>query len=342
MSSPLNPFNGWFDPASDKGIKLLNKALEEFSSAHKGKIKLDPCSADSLVKELEHLSGRYGFKYMMDNVPTLRRVIAADPDDEDAVETVEYHQHIKMLEHFSEANVKLAQKNATVLWGDGSWEEDAPKVIRNLNVGTEVVAGAITTTGKNVLRDRMHSKILARQVVELLDEDARRSIMLEAAKYTWTSPDGRETEQDGLVILALVLARVKPHYKADMFMEVQKLKNLTLKQFGGDVNLYFDEMKRGKQRIDQKDRHFYPGDQYVKDLLTQLKLAPAEIFLKRFEEMELDWMVGKNNLDEFLLTTEAATLYRQLKNTNSWDGQLHPRDQVVVLTTKIDTLNTQL
>ena len=90
---------------------------------------------------------------MMDNVPTLRRVIAADPDDEDAVETVEYHQHIKMLEHFSEANVKLAQKNMTVLWGDGSWEEDAPKVIRNLNVGTEVVAGAITTAGKNVLRD---------------------------------------------------------------------------------------------------------------------------------------------------------------------------------------------
>ena len=77
-------------------------------------------------------------------------------------------------------------------------------------------------------------------------------------------------------------------------------------------------------------------------MLTQLKLAPVEVFSKRFEEMELDWMVGKNNLDEFSLMNEAATLYRQLKNTNNWDGQLHPRDQVVVLTTKIETLNTQL
>ena len=61
------------------------------------------------------------------------------------------------------------------------------------------------------MRDRMHSKILARQVEQLIDDDAKRSISLEAAKYTWTSADGRETELNGLVVLALVLARVKPH-----------------------------------------------------------------------------------------------------------------------------------
>ena len=72
--------------------------------------------------------------------------------------------------------------------------------------------------------------------------------------------DGQETELDGLVVLALVLVRVKPNYKSDMFLEVSKLKGLTLKQYGGDVKLYFDEMTRGKQRIDQKDRHFSPSD----------------------------------------------------------------------------------
>ena len=50
-------------------------------------------------------------------------------------------------------------------------------------------------------------------------------------------------------MLALVLVRVKPHYKADMFLEVSKLKGITLKQYGGDVNLYLDEMTRGKQKM---------------------------------------------------------------------------------------------
>ena len=57
-------------------------------------------------------------------------------------------------------------------------------VIRDLTVGTEIVAGTITNAGKDVMRDRMHSKILARQVEQLLDDDAKRSISLESAKYT--------------------------------------------------------------------------------------------------------------------------------------------------------------
>ena len=50
MSSSLNPYNRYFDPGLDKGIKLLNKALEDLSSDQKGKIKLNPCSADLFVK----------------------------------------------------------------------------------------------------------------------------------------------------------------------------------------------------------------------------------------------------------------------------------------------------
>ena len=76
--------------------------------------------------------------------------------------------------------------------------------------------------------------------------------------------------------------------------------------------------------------------------MTQLKLAPAEIFAKRFEEVEMDWMVGKKALNPVVLMTEAATLYRQLKQTNKWDGQLHPRDQVVVLQTTATALTSKV
>ena len=50
MSYSLNPYNGFFDPSSERGIKLMHKALEDFSSEYKGKIKLESESADFLVK----------------------------------------------------------------------------------------------------------------------------------------------------------------------------------------------------------------------------------------------------------------------------------------------------
>ena len=132
VSYSLNPYNGFFDVSSDKGIKLMHKALEDFSSEHKGKIKLEPECADFLVGEIKLLSERFGYRYLIDNVPTERVVIPANADDEDSVETVEYRNKIKMLDHFSEDNVLVAQQNATVLWGSGSWNHTTPKTIRPL------------------------------------------------------------------------------------------------------------------------------------------------------------------------------------------------------------------
>ena len=97
MLRSLNPYNRYFDPSLDERIKLVNKALKDFSSDQKWKIKLNPCLVDLFVKELENLSRRLGFKWMLDNVPTLRRMIPADPDVEDSVETFEYYEHIKMF-----------------------------------------------------------------------------------------------------------------------------------------------------------------------------------------------------------------------------------------------------
>ena len=87
----------------------MHKALEDFTSEHKGKIKLEPESAEFLVGEIKLLSERFGYRYLIDNVPTKRVVIPANVDNEDSVETVEYRNKIKMLDHFSVDNVLVAQ-----------------------------------------------------------------------------------------------------------------------------------------------------------------------------------------------------------------------------------------
>ena len=57
-------------------------------------------------------------------------------------------------------------------------------------------------------------------------------------------------------MLVIVLAKIKPHYKIDMFKELSKIKSITLKQYGNNDLNYFDAAKQGKQGIDQKDEIF--------------------------------------------------------------------------------------
>ena len=64
--------------------------------------------------------------------------------------------------------------------------------------------------------------------LEILSSPARQAIEQFKLVYTWTSPDGKDKEKDGLTILALVLDQIRPHYKVDMFLEIEKIKKVKL------------------------------------------------------------------------------------------------------------------
>jgi hypothetical protein len=83
---------------------------------------------------------------------------------------------------------------------------------------------------------QMHSKFLAHQLMELLSTMARQAVEQLLVLYTWTTPDGKEEEMDGLTILAIVLNSIQPHYKVDMYLKIKKLKKETLVQYENDVD----------------------------------------------------------------------------------------------------------
>jgi hypothetical protein len=109
----------------------------------------------------------------------------------------------------------------------------------------------------------------------------------------WTA--GREEETDGLTILALVLARIRPNFKVDMFTEISKAKKLSISQYDNDVQLYFDAIKFLKLQIDQKDSTAYTEDAFIRDLFLQLKNdnLPAEFRLE-FSRQETRWLMNKS------------------------------------------------
>jgi hypothetical protein len=138
--------------------------------------------------------------------------------------------------------------------------------------------GALNAEGKKLVLKRMHSKFLAHQLLELLTDTAHQAIEQQSLLYTWVTANRHEDELDGLMILALVLARICPNFKVDMYTEITKAKKLTISQYDNDVQLYFDTIIFSKLQIDQKDLTAYTKDAFIQDIFLQLKheSLPAE------------------------------------------------------------------
>jgi hypothetical protein len=84
--------------------------------------------------------------------------------------------------------------------------------------------------------------------------------------YTWSTLDGINKEVDGLMLLALILDRIFPNFKVDMYIEIGKVKKLTIAQHDNGVQLFFDAAKYMKLQIDQKDPTAYTEDAFIWDI----------------------------------------------------------------------------
>ena len=128
-----------------------------------------------------------------------------------------------------------------------------------------------TKLGEVLQLTRMHSKFMAHQLMSLLTPTACQSVEQHMGLYTWCTPDGKEEETDGLTILAIVLNCIRPHYKVNMYLEIDKLKKETLEQYDNNIDIYFDSVRYHKLQIDQKNPAAYTDDQFVQDLFKQLE-----------------------------------------------------------------------
>ncbi len=127
-------------------------------------------------------------------------------------EAMLYGGFCNMIKNYSADNLKIAMINASVTWGDDSFTMQKPQTIREMTI-----ANGLATTPSNlkpsklgeVLQlQRMHSKFMAHQLMSLLTPTVRKAVEQHKGLYTWCTPDGREEEMDGLIILAIILNRI--------------------------------------------------------------------------------------------------------------------------------------
>ena len=288
MALTLNLFRRYIDLKTSEGLKTFNSTLHGIDSplAESAKINLVPQDFQKLCNQLNRLGSQYGYGYLFKQAATTRTIVPAIPAVAavaaivadltvvppilavpavaaiPAISEVTFYEDFRnMIENYSSDNLKIAMINASVTWGDGSFTVQTPQTIKEMTIANGL---AMTPTnhkpsksGEILQLTRMHSKFMAHQVMALLTPTARQAVEQLKGLYTWCTPDDKEEEMDGPTVLAIILNRIRPHYKVNMYLEINKLKKETLEQYDNNVDLYFDSVRYHKVQIDQKNPAAY-------------------------------------------------------------------------------------
>jgi hypothetical protein len=148
---------------------------------------------------------------------------------------------------------------------------------------------------------------------------------------------------DGLTILAIILNRIRPHYKVDMYLEIERLKKETLEQHGNQVDLYFDSVCLHMLGIMQKNTQTYTDDQFVRDIFKELKSEQLPLpFHLEFERAEVKWLMNRENYTSESLMNEASLFALNLKSSGGWKIETNKHQQIIALTTQLNEMESKL
>jgi hypothetical protein len=363
MTSFLSAYRNFINVLTKEGLTLLSNATDKFDCPLKDDECISLCSGghdyQKLKDTLLRCSQRFGYQHLLNHVVTTCVVtpaiqaVQANPNANPPVQAVvgvpqsiTYFYPIKVLEVYLDKLLDiLAQKNASLIWGDQSFTDQNPKEIFELTAanGNLTNTGRLNTAGKKVVQQCILSKILAQQTLAMLTDEACQVIEQQSDVFTWKDLTGNEDEEmDGLTIIALILRRLHPHHKVDMYAEIGKAKKLTVAQFDNDIHSFFDAMKSIKLQTDQRDSSAYTDDAFVRDLFLQLKdeSLPSD-FKHEFTALEHCWQMDKEIVPPQSLMDDAGTYYTNLVGSGSW--QLESKhSQIITLTTQISELKMKI
>jgi hypothetical protein len=176
----------------------------------------------TLKDNMTHLSHRFSYHHLLNNVATVCTVIpailvviadaAAGILAAPAVPAlITYTNEIKIIDIYSNKLLEISQKPALLTWGDGLFtnQTQSPQLIQELTQpdGHVTSAGRLTTSGKSIIQKQLHPKILAFQILTMLSDDARKVIKHQNDEYMWNDASGLNKKMDGMTITALILWR---------------------------------------------------------------------------------------------------------------------------------------
>ncbi len=161
---------------------------------------------------------RFGYQYLLNNVSTVATITPAiqavimDPTAgilaAPAVPaSTTFSNPIKIMDVYSNKLLDISQKHALLTWGNGLFTNQTPRVILEPTQadGHLTAAGQLTQSGKDIIQEWLHLKIMASQIFALLSNKAQKVIERQSNEYTWKDTNGVDEVMDDMTTNALIL-----------------------------------------------------------------------------------------------------------------------------------------
>ena len=342
MSSyDTNPYRNYHSLTTNEGTKLYNAASTNFESSLETPIELTQADGHRFCETLTELGKIYGYDHLLEEVNTS---FQADPGTGEILGA----NPRNILTSWNVISNEDVQKHANKLWEDNTYTVPASNSIGDFSaargelIANGAAAGHLNAEGRQKFLSRLHSKYLATQALALLSAKARKTILLKAPQFNWKNPASHSTEYDGLTVVHLILKRLRPNYKVNIFYETKKVHETKLKAFGNNVPDYLDEVDRLRTDILLKDATVYPENTYINDLFNALALAPSDMFTSQIADLQSKWMMNEVTLTAEDLYEKANALYQNLDAKKKWGKEHSKNEQIITLSSRVQSLEKEL
>ena len=220
-----NPYSSYHASNSKEFIELNRAALIHFKPNKQ--FDLLPSSADAFATALEASSKRFSYHGSLKRIPTTWTIHPADG-------TITFGNHRDLLESWNQISLETILRNANETWGDETWTNTVPHAIENLSNArgeiTDGVRGTLNDAGKRIFLHCWRSTMMAHHYMELLTPKAQGLMKIYQSQYEWFHDKSSKTTQDGLTLTTIILQKMRPNVRINVFNEILKIKQLKLNQ----------------------------------------------------------------------------------------------------------------
>jgi hypothetical protein len=333
MSFSTNPYGRYQPPNSREFIALNDAATINFKPTTR--YNLDPNNATDFMADLEKNSKRFCYNGYLTRVAT-ERTEAGDG-------TVTFSEHKDMIKTYHEITKDVILKTANRTWGDKSWANSADQQIQPLSAARGEVHGAnLNADGKTAFLKRWHSKIMAEQLIGMLSDEGQRTIKLNEDKYTWRDDVSGEVIEDGLSVLYFIQQVIRPNVNIDIYKELSRAKALVPSQFGHDIPQFISKLEQKRVYINSKVKNAYLDGAFLVDLLDGCLKTPCQEFKAEIQSMKNKYLRGNSGETRETIVSNIITTYVNMQDDDTWAEGIKKTDQVIALSTQIDSVQTQL
>ena len=199
----MSAYRNFINVLTKEGQTLLSNATDKFDCPLKDNDCISLCSGGHDYQKLKDnllcCSQRLSYQHLLTNnvtnciVTTAIPAVLANPTAvppvlaaAEAPESVTYINPIKVLEVNLDMLLDIAQKNASLIWGNQSFTAQDPKEIFELTAanGNLTAGGQLNTNGKKIIQQCILSKIMVHQTLAMMTDEALQVIEQQSDIFT--------------------------------------------------------------------------------------------------------------------------------------------------------------